>query len=90
MMQDQAKWSIYSGLSSVKGAGRVQQELTEYQQQRFRERIAGIDPSDKNALQSAYDASVEDTRAYYKAQVTDPNSRLYYSPSQSGFTCVYW
>ena len=74
MMNDQAQWSIASGLSSVKGSGRVQQELTEYQQQRFRERIAGIDPSDKDALKSAYDASVEDTRAYYNSKVTDPTS----------------
>lgn len=89
MMQDQAKWSVYNGLSSVKGAGRVQQELAEYQQQRFRERIAGIDPNDKDALQSAYDASIEDTRAYYTSKVTDPNSRLYYSPSGSAFTRAF-
>ena len=89
MMNDQAKWSIASGLSNVKGSGRVQQELQEYQQRRFRERIASIDPSDKDALKSAYDASVEDTRAYYNSKVKDPTSRLYFDPAKSGFTRAF-
>lgn len=88
MMSAQAKWSIY-GTSTVPGAARVESTLKQYQQQRFQERIAAIDPSDKDALQAAYDASIEDTRVYYSQQRQDESSRLYFDPAKSGYTRAF-
>lgn len=88
MMSAQAKWSIY-GTSTVPGAARVESTLKQYQQQRFQERIAAIDPSDKDALQAAYDASIEDTRVYYNQQRQDESSRLYFNPAKSGYTRAF-
>ena len=88
MMSKQANWSIY-GSSTVPGAARVESTLKQYQQQRFQERIAAIDPSDKDALRAAYDASIEDTRAYYEQQRQDESSRLYFDPAGSGYVRAF-
>ena len=88
MMAKQAKWSIY-GTSTMPGAARVESTLKQYQQQRFQERIAAIDPSDKDALQAAYDASIEDTRVYYNQQRQDESSRLYFDGPGSGYTRAF-
>ena len=89
MMAAQAKWSIYDGSTTIPGAYRVESTLKQYQQRRFQERIAGIDPNDKNALQAAYDASIEDTRAYYEQQRQLESSRLYFDPAKSGYTRAF-
>ena len=88
MMAAQAKWSIY-GTSTIPGAARVESTLKQYQQQRFQERIAAIDPSDKDALQAAYDASIEDTRVYYNQQRQDESSRLFFDGPGSGYTRAF-
>ncbi len=67
----------------------MESTLKQYQQQRFQERIAAIDPSDKDALQAAYDASIEDTRVYYNQQRQDESSRLYFNPAKSGYTRAF-
>ena len=40
-------------------------------------------------MKSAYDASVEDTRAYYNQQRQDESSRLYFDPAKSGYTRAF-
>lgn len=88
MMADEASWSIY-GTSVIPGAARVESTLKQFQQQRFQERIASIDPSDTAALQSAYDASIQDTRAYYNSQKVDSSSKLFFDDVGSGYTRAF-